>query len=256
VSEPLITLDDAWKTFRYRPYLPGSLTLKTAVLDAVLFRRRPAKITVEAVRGVSFDVSAGEALGVIGANGAGKTTLLRLVAGVYRPDRGSVTVRGTKGMLLEPGAGFHPDLSGGENTEVAAAIAGLSRKELGPRLAEIAEFAELGEAIDAPVRTYSAGMRIRLGFAVAATLSPAVLIVDEVLAVGDSRFQLKCLARIDALREQGTALLIASHDMETVARICDRVLHLEKGAPHTLGQASEVVAAYETPAQSGSSPLT
>lgn len=244
MSPPVVVVEGVSKTFRYRPYAPGTLTLKSALLDAILFRPRPPKVTVEAVKDVSLEVAAGEAVGLIGNNGAGKTTLLRLIAGVYLPDSGTVRVEGRRGMLLDLGAGFHPDLSGYENAEVSALVAGMTQREFGAKIDEIAAFAELGDALQAPVRTYSNGMRLRLGFAVAASLSPDVLIVDEVLAVGDHAFQQKCLERIAELRAGGTALLLASHDLGTVERVCDRVLLMKDGAPARTGPPAEVCAAY------------
>jgi len=242
-----VRLQDVHKAFRFRPYARGSLTLKSALLDAVLLRPRPPKRIVEALRGVTFEVGPGEALGLLGSNGAGKSTLLRLIAGVYRPDRGTVQVRGRLGLLLDLGAGFHPDLSGYENAEVAALVAGLSRREVSARLEEIVAFAELDGALEAPVRTYSSGMTLRLGFAVASSVSPSLLLVDEVLAVGDQRFQAKCLERIAALRAAGTALIVASHSLSTLEEHTDRVCQLEAGRIVRLGPTAEVCRAYVAP---------
>ncbi|MBL4849922.1 MAG: ABC transporter ATP-binding protein [Planctomycetes bacterium] len=230
------------KTFRYRPYARGSLTLKSALLDLILFRPRPPRVEVAALKGVSLELAAGEALGVVGANGAGKSTLLRLLAGIYRPDAGTIEVQGRRALLLELGAGFHPDLSGRENARIAALIAGLTEQEFKDRAAEVFAFAELSdEQLDAPVRTYSSGMVVRLGFAVAAHLDAALLIVDEVLAVGDVAFQQKCRARIAALRDQGTALILASHAYGEVRETCSRVLWLEGGAVRAEGPPGEVL---------------
>lgn len=239
-----VVVEDVAKTFRYRPYARGTLTLKSALIDALLFRPRPPRVEVEAVRGVSLRVEPGEAVALLGPNGAGKSTLLRLVAGVYRPDRGRVAVEGRRGTLLELGAGFHPELSGYENAEIAALVGGLSQREFRDRADEIAEFAELGERFHAPVRTYSAGMTMRLGFAVVSCLAPGVLIVDEVLAVGDQRFQEKCLARITELRAAGAALVVATHALALAESICDRAVELRDGAVARAGPAPTVVAAY------------
>ncbi len=241
---PVLRVEAVSKTFRYRPYARGTLTLKSALLDALLLRPRPPEVVIEALRDVSFELLPGEALGVVGANGAGKTTLLRLIAGVYRPDRGRVEVRGRRGTLLDLGGGFHPDLSGHENAEVAALVAGMPRAEFAARAGEIAAFAELEHALDAPVRTYSAGMTLRLGFAVATALEPALLVVDEVLAVGDVRFQEKCLERIAALRARGTALVVVSHSLELIEATCERALWLREGRPAALGPAREVCDGY------------
>ncbi len=243
-AAPVLRLREVSKTFRYRPYARGTLTLKSALLDALLLRPRPPRVTVEAVQEVSLEVGPGEALGLIGPNGAGKTTLLRLIAGVYRPDRGTVEVRGRRGTLLDLGGGFHPDLSGYENAEVSALVGGMSRREFAARIEGIAAFAELGEALDAPVRTYSAGMTLRLGFAVATALEPELLVVDEVLAVGDQRFAEKCLARVRELRARGAALIVAAHGLDLVAGLCDRVAWLDGGRVVQLGDAAEVCRAY------------
>lgn len=250
--EPVVQLEDVHKAFRFRPYARGSLTLKSALLDAVLLRPRPPKRTVDALRGVTLAVAPGEALGLLGSNGAGKSTLLRLIAGVYRPDQGGVQVRGRLGLLLDLGAGFHPDLSGYENAEVAALVAGLSRREVSGRLDEIVAFAELDGALEAPVRTYSSGMVLRLGFAVASSVSPALLLVDEVLAVGDRAFQAKCLERIASLRAAGTALVVASHDLATLEKHTERVCQLEAGRVVRIGPTAEVCRAYA--ASRGSEP--
>lgn len=241
---PVVLLEGICKTFRYRPYARGTLTLKSALLDVLLFRPRPPRVTVEALQDIDLRVDPGEAVGLIGRNGAGKTTLLRLVAGVYRPDRGTARVHGRRGTLLDLAGGFHPELSGYDNAEVAALIAGLPRGELPAILERIAAFAELEGALDAPVRTYSAGMTLRLGFAVAAALEPDLLLVDEVLAVGDEPFQRKCLARIAELRAGGTALLVASHGLELIEGQCDRAVWLDAGRVRRAGPASEVCRAY------------
>ena len=250
-AEPVLRVEGVSKTFRYRPYARGTLTLKSALLEALLLRPRPERVTVEALREVSFTLGAGESLGLLGPNGAGKSTLLRLVAGIYRPDQGQVQLQGRRALLLDLGAGFHPELSGYENARVAALIAGLSDEEFAARADEIFAFAELGDFLQAPVRTYSAGMTVRLGFAVAVHLDPRLLVVDEVLAVGDARFQTKCRERIAALREQGTALLLASHGLAEVEATCERVLWLEQGRVRQLGSAAEVLAAYRAAQEAG-----
>jgi ABC-type polysaccharide/polyol phosphate transport system ATPase subunit len=245
VTEAAVRATSVSKTFRFRPYAPGSLTLKTAVLDALLFRPRPPRVTVRALEDVSFEVAPGEMLGIVGRNGAGKSTLLRVVAGVYKPDSGSVATRGRLSSLTDLGAGFHPELTGRENVEVAGLVAGLSRQELRDRAPAIAAFAELEPAfLDAPVRTYSSGMLIRLGFAVAAEVEPQVLLVDEALAVGDVAFQKKCLDRIAALRSRGTAIIVVSHDLGTIEALADRALRLEGGRAVDQGTAREVVARF------------
>ena len=182
-----------------------------------------------ALSDVSFAVEQGRALGIVGHNGAGKSTLLRLIAGVGRPTRGRVVRAGPVAALLELGGGFHPDLSGRENVLTAGILNGLSAAEVRWREPDIVAFAELEDAIDRPVRTYSSGMFLRLAFAVALELDPAILVVDEILAVGDARFQQKCLARIDACRGSGRTLVLTSHVPEQIRALCDEVLVIEEG---------------------------
>ncbi len=239
----MIKVERVSKTFRYRPYARGSLTLKTALLDLLLLRPRPAVVEVHALDQVSLEVKPGEIVALVGRNGAGKSTLLRLVAGVYKPDAGNVHVEGRMGTLLDVGTGFHPELSGRENVEIAGLLAGLSRREVRERAPAIAAFAEIGDFLDAPVRTYSTGMVLRLGFAVAAEIEPRVLLVDEALAVGDPAFQRKCLERIFELKRQGTAFLVVTHDLGIVEAHCDRAIRLEKGRVVAEGVAATVARA-------------
>lgn len=203
------------------------------------------KEQLRALQDVSFEVRAGEMLGVVGANGAGKSTLLRLLGGVEHPNSGRIAVHGRIGALLELGGGFQPDLTGRENAILAGVVAGLLRREVTCRLPEIVRFAELEDFIDAPVRTYSAGMTMRLAFAVAVHTDPEVLLVDEYLSVGDLAFQAKCTARIAALRGQGCAIVLVSHGMEQVRDLCDRALWLRHGRVVAMGEAKTVADAYE-----------
>lgn len=238
-----LVVEGVSKTFRYRPQLRGSGSLKSALLGW-LRGRRPPKVSVEALSDVSFRLEPGEALGVVGKNGAGKSTLLRLVVGAYHPNAGRVDAPDRIGRLLELGAGFHPELSGAENAEIAALVAGLSRADYRARSEAIQAFSELGDFWSAPLRTYSNGMLLRLGFAVATAIEPSLLVVDEVLAVGDAGFQAKCRARIAALREAGTGLLVASHNLGELEASCERVLWLEGGRARALGRSGDVLAAY------------
>lgn len=197
-----------------------------------------------AVNDVSFALQPGEALGVIGPNGAGKTTILKLLSGVTYPTTGKLHVNGRFSALIELGAGFHPDLTGRENVYLNGAILGMSRAEIRSRFEQIVEFSGIGAFLDTPVKRYSSGMYARLGFAIAAHVDPDVLIVDEVLAVGDYAFQQKCHARMDELRAQGTALIFVSHNMDAIRRVCDRGLVMYRGNNIFQGSAAEAVIAY------------
>ncbi len=199
-----------------------------------------------AVDDVSFELHRGECLGLVGANGAGKSTLLKMLNGLVRPDAGRITVCGRVGALIELGAGFNPILTGRENVYINGAVLGLSKKEIDTRFDEIVEFAELGEFIDAPVQSYSSGMRVRLGFAVAANLRPHVLLVDEVLAVGDVSFRMKCYQHMLNLKEQGLSIILVSHNMLDVSRVCDYVAVLVGGKKIYEGDTNEGIAAYES----------
>jgi lipopolysaccharide transport system ATP-binding protein len=197
-----------------------------------------------ALRNVSFTVAAGHMLGVIGANGAGKSTLLSLVGRVMRPDQGLIQLNGRVGGLLDLGADFHPDLTGRENVFTSAIIGGLTHHEVSRRFASIVDFAQLEAFIDSPLRTYSLGMRMRLAFAVMVHLEPEILLIDEVLAVGDISFQQKCLERINQFKQKGCAILFVSHDAETVRQFCDEGLWLQRGQVAAHGRAATVVERY------------
>jgi ABC-type polysaccharide/polyol phosphate transport system ATPase subunit len=197
-----------------------------------------------ALKAVSLSVDSGEVFGLIGRNGAGKSTLLKLVARVLPPTEGRVLVRGQVAPLLEIGAGFHADLTGRENVFLNGSLLGFSYRQMVEKFERIVDFAELWEFIDAPLRTYSSGMIARLGFAVATDTQPDVLIVDEVLGVGDEAFQKKCAERIASFREQGTTILLVSHDMDTVMKMCTRAAHLERGVIRYIGNVQEAVESY------------
>lgn len=201
--------------------------------------------TFWALRNVSLDVQPGSIVGLVGHNGAGKSTLLRMVGGIGRPNEGSVEVRGRVAGLLDLGAGFHPDLSGRENVFVNGIIAGLTRNEVRHRFDAIVEFAELSAFIDNPLRTYSAGMRARLGFAVATHTDAEVLLIDEMLAVGDQHFNAKCTERIAEFRARGCAVLLASHSLDAVRELCNQAVQLRHGEMVAYGATATVVLAYE-----------
>jgi ABC-type polysaccharide/polyol phosphate transport system ATPase subunit len=197
-----------------------------------------------ALKDVSFDVQRGEALGVIGANGAGKSTLLKLLASITAPTEGEIVIHGRLAALIEVGSGFHPELTGRENVFLSGAILGMRRREIAEKFDRIVEFAGVAPFIDVPVKWYSSGMYVRLGFAIAAHLDPDVLLLDEVLAVGDAEFQAQCLARIQELRRDGTTAVFISHDLDAVEQLCDRALLVDHGRVVKGGTPEDVVREY------------
>lgn len=200
--------------------------------------------TFWALQDVVLNVYPGEVVGLVGVNGAGKSTLLKVVARVLRPTRGRVVVRGRVAPLLELGAGFHPELTGEENVYLNGALLGYGRHEMQEKYDQIVAFSELGEFINAPIRTYSSGMYARLGFSVATASEPEVLIVDEVLSVGDEAFQKKCEARIKTFCDHGTAILLVSHDMTMIEEMCQRAAWLDHGTIKAIGEPAQVIRAY------------
>ena len=209
-----------------------------------LFLPRPKEHDFYALRDVSFAVRDGESVAIVGSNGAGKSTLLSIVAGLCKPDTGSVHVGGRVAALLELGSGFHPDLTGIENVMLNAALLGFTEREARMRLDEIVEFSELADFVNEPIRTYSSGMVVRLAFSVAVHVDPAVLIVDEVLSVGDSHFTAKCATRLGELRRAGKTLLCVSHAAATVRTFCDRAIWLDHGQVMMDGAAGNTLEAY------------
>jgi ABC-type polysaccharide/polyol phosphate transport system ATPase subunit len=221
-------------------------TLKSALLSGSLIRDLRPDDTFAAVRDVSFTVPKGRTLGVIGRNGSGKSTLLKLVAGITKPSDGHLTVQGRISALIELGAGFHPEISGRENVFINGIMLGLSKKEITRRFDEIVEFAEMRDFIDAPVKTYSSGMYMRLGFAVAIHVDPDVLLVDEVLAVGDEGFTHKCLDKFAEFKRRGKTILLVTHSLGLVERFCDEALWMDAGSMQAMGDPKRVVGAYIT----------
>jgi len=209
------------------------------------FLRRGGVPRFAALRNVSFSIPRGQTVGVIGLNGAGKSTLLSLVVGLCPPDEGTVVVKGKVAALLQLGAGFHPDLTGAENVYMNAALLGLSAERTAKAFDSIVQFSEVGQFIDEPLRTYSSGMYVRLAFAVAVHVEPDILIIDEVLSVGDQAFQAKCSKKIVEFKQQGKTLLFVSHSGDTVQNLCERALWLDHGELMMDGYAGDVVAAYE-----------
>ncbi len=227
---------------RYRVPKEGIGTFKEFAIRWL--QRRISFATFWALHNVSLAVRRGEVFGIVGQNGAGKSTLLKLVARVLKPTEGRVWVRGRVAPLLEVGAGFHPELTGRENVYLNGAILGFTRREMNEKFDRIVEFAELRDFIDAPIRTYSSGMWARLGFAVATDSQPDILIVDEILSVGDEAFQRKCLHRIQSYQRNGAAILIVSHTMSLIESMCERAAWLNHGRLEAIGNAHEVIQVY------------
>ncbi len=216
-----------------------------SVKTLLLWWQRRSVRKFEVLKGISFEVHRGECVAIVGRNGAGKSTLLSLIAQIYRPTAGTVEVKGRVAPLLELGAGFHPDLTGTENVYFNAIVLGLTRKQVTERLPKIIEFSELGSHINAPVRTYSSGMMARLGFAIAMEVDADILLVDEVLSVGDFEFEQKCKERIRIFKEAGGTILLVSHQKGTVQSFADRCIWIQHGEIKMIGKPSEVLAEYE-----------
>lgn len=238
-----VTAESLSKKFRRR-LIPAPPTLKERVVSYIRRGARAREEVFWALSGVSFEVEAGQMLGVIGSNGSGKSTLLKLLAGLYTPDGGSLFCEGKVTSLIELGAGFHPELTGRENILINGLLLGLSRREIRERFDRIVSYAGLEKFIDSPIRGYSSGMFMRLGFAIAAHVSPDILLIDEILAVGDEAFQHRCLGTIAEFRRGGGTIIYVSHDLQTVKRFCDRVLWLDQGAVRAFGEAEEVIDCY------------
>ena len=234
-----IVAENLSRTFRVYPQ--RHVTLK----EAILRRRHLRPVEVRAIENVSFRIEPGASVGFMGRNGSGKTTLLRMIAGVFRPSSGRLNVEGRVGSLLELGAGFHPDFTGRENVYLSGSIYGLRKADIDARLDDIIEFSELGRFIDFPIRTYSAGMHMRLGFSVATNVEADILLLDEVFAVGDEAFQRKCVDRILEFREQGKTIAFVSHSGATLERMCDRAILLRQGVVEYDGGTSEAIRRYQ-----------
>ncbi|HUG87680.1 MAG TPA: ABC transporter ATP-binding protein, partial [Actinomycetota bacterium] len=228
---------------RFKLYRERPTSLKERVVS---FRRAERAVDFWALRDISAEIPTGTTVGLIGANGSGKTTLLKIIGGIIRPTSGEVRTRGRIAALLELGAGFHPELTGRENVYLNASILGLSRRETDRYFDRIVEFSELERFIDNQVKHYSSGMFVRLGFAVAIHVDPDILLVDEVLAVGDEAFQRKCLDRVAGFQEEGRTMIIVSHDADLVARVCDQAIMLDGGRVRAAGEAVEVVKDFHT----------
>ncbi len=238
----VISVENVVQRFRVIHERPDTLR----ELFSKFFRHQVRYHDFDAVSNVSFNVHEGEMVGIIGRNGSGKSTLLKIIAGVYRPTSGRVTVSGSIAPLIELGAGMHAELTGRENIVINGLLMGFSKREMQEREQRIIEFAELGEFIDAPVKQYSTGMYMRLAFAVATEVDPDILVVDEILAVGDYPFQQKCFARLQRFRETGKTILFVTHSMEQILDYCDRAILLDKGRMIIDGAPGKAVELYKS----------
>ena len=243
MGEPAIQVENLGKRFRLGVGAARYDTLREALARAVRPRRDDRR-DLWALRGVDLEVERGEALGIVGPNGAGKTTLLRILAGITYPTEGAARTRGSVGSLLDVGTGFHPELTGRENVFLSGAVLGMRRSEIRARFDEIVEFSGVERFLDTPVKRYSAGMRLRLAFAVAAHLEPPIVVVDEVLAVGDSAFREKCMGKMAEMGRRDRTVLFVSHDLGAITRLCTRAVWLEGGRVQTDGPPREIVSSY------------
>jgi ABC-type polysaccharide/polyol phosphate transport system ATPase subunit len=239
-----VQVQDVYKFYKKYADRHKFLTIKSAMVNKTLFGDLQLSDRFEALRGVSFDVKTGKTFGIIGENGSGKSTMLKILAGISKPTSGSIVTKGRISALIELGAGFHPEISGRENIFINGVILGLTRKEIQDKYQEIVQFAELEDFIDHPVKGYSSGMFMRLGFSIAINVNPDILLIDEVLAVGDASFVPKCLDKINEFRRHGKTIIFVSHDLSTVERICDEVIWLKKGQVEMRGYPKRVVDAY------------
>jgi lipopolysaccharide transport system ATP-binding protein len=246
MAAPAISMDGVWKKFRRGERHDSLRDLLPSLVRRTFGGRRPSELGEQefwALQDVSFEVRPGEALGIVGPNGAGKSTTLKLLTRILKPSRGRCEVRGRVGALIEVAAGFHPDLTGRENIYLQGSIMGMTRADVTARLDEIIEFAGVSEFVDTPVKRYSSGMNARLGFSIAAHCEPAVLLVDEVLSVGDMAFQRKCIERMQAFVRSGTATVFVSHDLQAIERLCTAALYIQ-GTVCASGPVTETLRAY------------
>ena len=238
MGAPAVIVDGVWKNFRL--YQEKNQHLKSTLLRG----RRARYEEFWALKGIDFEIQHGESFGIIGSNGSGKSTLLKCLAGILTPDKGSVTHDGRVVALLELGAGFHPELSGRENVYLNGAILGMTHGDIDRSFDDIVEFSGLERFIDTPVKNYSSGMVVRLGFAVATNVDPEILVIDEVLAVGDASFQQRCYERIESFRQDGRTIILVSHGLAQITQLCSRAAWIEKGELKEVGPALEVVSDY------------
>lgn len=248
MTDSAISANEVWKYFRL--YREKNQYLKTALLRG----RRASFDEFWALSGVSLEIAHGETLGIIGSNGSGKSTFLKCLAGILNPDKGSIRINGRVAALLELGAGFHPDLTGRENVFLNGAILGMSRHEIETKFDEIVAFSGIERFIDVPVKNYSSGMVVRLGFSIAINVDPEILLIDEVLAVGDASFQQLCYQRIEDFRRQGRTIVFVSHGLSQVVQLCSRAAWIDSGKLRELGPAYDVVSTYSAMSHESSLP--
>jgi lipopolysaccharide transport system ATP-binding protein len=242
MNEPVIIFDHVSKSYPLYHHFTGGIKNFLFNLPKALSSMKHSRY--EVLKDISFEVYKGETLGIIGRNGVGKSTTLGLIAGVLKPTKGKVTVKGKISPLLELGGGFHPELTGRENIMLNGVLLGLTRDEVKRRMEEIIEFSELGNFIYQPIRTYSSGMYARLGFSVIAHLDPEILLIDEVLTVGDVEFQKKCLNKMASFKKSGVTMVFVSHSQEDVLRICDRVIWIDNQSIRMTGSPKDAVSNY------------
>lgn len=253
-----IEANDLWLKFNIQ-FKQSRLTMRQFLIHAVKPRAFVDKFLRQdsvfwALRGVSFKVEPGEIVGLLGHNGAGKSTLLRTLAGIYTPNKGTVEIKGRVGTLLSLGGGFTPRLSGLENIEQSSILMGIHPRELAGKIDEILEMADLGEFIHAPLRTYSSGMRARLGFSLAVHMDPEIILLDEVLEAGDQKFRNKCSSLLETFASRGKSVVIASHNMATLQKFCGRVILLDHGEVAAQGMPEEIIPIYQERSKKNSAP--
>ncbi|MGB9715445.1 MAG: ABC transporter ATP-binding protein [Thermodesulfovibrionales bacterium] len=242
MNEPVVILDKVYKSYPLYYHVTGGIKNFIFHLPNAIRQIRNSKH--EVLKDISFEIYKGETFGIIGKNGEGKSTILGLMAGVLKPTKGNIIIKGKTSPLLELGSGFHPELTGRENIILNGVLLGLTRSDVLRKMKEIIEFSELGDFIDQPIRVYSRGMLARLGFSVISSLDPEILLIDEILAVGDKDFQKKCLERMMNFKKSGVTMVFVSHSMENVKKICDRVVWIENHSIKMIGDSESVASCY------------
>ena len=237
-TPPIIKFTKVTKKFNLR----SQKTFKEFI--PALFRGQQTHQTLIALKNINFKLTQGETVGIVGPNGSGKSTILKLIAGVMTPTSGTVTVHGKVSPLIELGAGFHPELTGKENIQLNAAILGLGQKTISQKMSQIIEFSGLTDFIDQPIKHYSSGMYARLGFSIAVHVNPKILLIDEILSVGDSKFQQKCLTKMEELKKRHITIIYVSHNLHSVTEFCTRTIYLNKGQIVTKGPSKKVCQRY------------